>query len=328
VSAVAKRERQQWKQTSTDFARRSYTHQDVTARRQSFRDAKLLTEEERMSLRYEWGGYGAADIKSPFGAILNAVLRAPPRPAIRYVVAEMERSGGRISLDSLVVTLDEEALATAHETRLAVRAMCGSGQLTKYVQDMPRKDQKGDLVHVPTEMLKLNKTSSREPAPPLTPEERWARADAEVARDWQEIPCKESRCTVHRDPDRISWANLPTSDEPRTTTSRMSGLDRVAIERAYGSSVHPAYANEFGRELAAVLEYVEIVAEYRVKLGTARRNASTAEVLRHVLDDAPTDVHALVAWREARKRFVAATKDQARRLLEGAVASLRRANGQ
>lgn len=309
-----------------EISRRSQSFDDPNARRKQVSDAKLLNDSERAELLYDWGGYAsAASVRSPFGAILEAALRAPPRNVWRLVAAELEKRGGRAQVDSLLNTIEHEGEATRREVRMALRVMCGRGQVTKYVQPMPRKNQKGDMILVSIEMVKLERWKADAPQT-LTREERWARADEELARGWAEIPCKESR-SLGRDPDRLTWGDISSSTESVTSTPKITGLDRVVIERVYGSSFHPAYANELTRDVAAVAEYTSIVSDLRVKYGTPTRNATTAEVLRRMLDEAPKDLAALVAWREARASFITAVKQQGRRLVEGAVSALRKAGG-
>jgi hypothetical protein len=295
-------------------------------RRQQASSLKLLTHEERSELLLEWGGYESArPARSAFGAVLDAALRAPPRNVWRLVAQELERRGGRSPLESVVLVIAAEGMATKHEVRLAVRAMCGNGQITKYVQPMPKKTERGEQVLMPTEMLKLERVDHAPVAKPVTPEERWARADEELERFSRgDIPCHETRgAFASREPDSVSSSSV----QPTPRAGKISGLDRAIIERVYGSSFHPPYVPEFGRELAAVLEYTEVVVTRQNGMSTPHRRATVGEVLRSALDELPEDEHAQPAWRQHREIFVAQARCQARKILEGAVSSLRKSRG-
>jgi hypothetical protein len=306
----------------------------------SARSAKLLTYEERSDLLYEWGGYGSSNgSRSSFGAIMDAALRAPPRerPVWGLVSYEIEKRGGRLELESLVKTLAEEGCATRHEVRMAVRQMCGAGRIVKYVQDMPRKNEKGDQILLPTEMVKLQQAPKMEWPEALTPQERWRRQDEELRAFCDgEVPCHETRSVWRgdHDPNVLSRAANAMGNYMASLASpphkKLFGLDRMILERVYGTSHHAPYRDVFGKvgdtELAPVIEYTKVAIEAQARMGEGKTQKPTMwDVLRAILDDIPEGLAAQVRWREERSRFIRTAVSEARKLLETACEAYRNA---
>ncbi len=306
-------------------------------------DESPLSLEERGVLMREWGGYdvGRSAGGGMFGAVLDASLRAPPRtrPVQRLVVEQLKEHGGRQTIEELIDDVVTTGKATRHEVRLAIDAMSEDGRVTLYVQEMPERKQdvydtgsQGDgwigrqlhvsfrTVHLPTVMVHLEPPEKRGIPPELTPAERWARADEALhAYCVGYVPCHETRGGRRpSDPDVV----YDVPEVKPALTSRLFDRDRRMLESAYGTAVEAPYADVFGREVAALVEYTETFWRARARLpeGMPALEALHAIMLHEPGGD---DEVARRRWRAERARFVMAVTQEANRLLGKACASLR-----
>jgi hypothetical protein len=276
--------------------------------------------------------------RSAFGAALEAArLRCPPRerPVWKLVVEELRRHRGRMAIDDLVrVIADKEQLATPYEVRRAIRGMRGAGHLNGFVQpvsivravfDADGKLRREVVPDVPTEVVELVDAGERRRPEPLTPEQRWAREDAELEAFCQgHVPCRETR-SARREPDDLT---LSFFSPQRTVMTRLFGRDRVVLERVYGPYRDAPRRDVFG-EVAPIIELTESVTKLRAKLATATgREPTLDDALRRVLDHEPQAQPAASAWRSERRQFIMRTKAEAERILAAACDAFRRARGQ
>lgn len=161
-------------------------------------------------------GTASAGLRSTHGAMLGALLRAPPRRAVRrYVVVELQRADGRrMEYGKLVERVS--CMGYDHAGRSCARHGkdgCGGWE---FVTDV---DGKGNIVGkwerklgvaTPYELAvaidallvdevldvrdgQLRLRRRRRAVEPLTREERWRREDEDVRLMWQTIEVHETR---------------------------------------------------------------------------------------------------------------------------------------
>jgi len=250
--------------------------EDRKARRDAAKETRFLTEEEVAELRYVWGGFGeAVGCRSPMGAIIEMVLRAPPadRPLWERIEVELRRFSGLMSRYKLEGVLSAEGVATRQEVRLAIESMRDADLVACFTDEWPaeeRADQpEGTRPLVPTPLVRQVQTLQRQPPPRYTPEERWAREDEEL-RVFAEgyIDCKETHAKApERDSDRLHTGLHQAAAERAMAV--ILGRDRVILERVYGSGMGRSslpHLDVFGLTLAAVVPYTPVVEEARQAL--------------------------------------------------------------
>lgn len=245
-------------------------------KRDALRTTKYLHKSERDELLYVWGGFGSAvGCKSAMGAIINALLRAPPRqwPIWESIESEMLKKSGRMRRDKLEKILDLEGLGTRQEVRLALRDMAEAGLVELYVAT----DEHGmpidlSLEREGPEMVKLVGKRDHKWPEQITREERWAREDREVeALSLGTVPCNESvggRGMDWHDRWMHTGIHAPAAERALGT---LFGRDRVLLERVYGTSARGVrFKDLFGPELAPVVPHTAVVEQARQELVEAR----------------------------------------------------------
>jgi hypothetical protein len=280
------------------------------------RSAVGLLPSERQELEHHWAGAEAEiGFRSLHGSIQDKLLRSPPNEGVqRQVIEQLERRGGHYELETLVGEMVSDRDATAHEARRAIQRLVLKGNLRKTVEQVRKRrdgilaghgrvglfaqsadgtehtdeyEAAAEVVHLEYRLgrtIREDGTVVRTPAKRCTPEERWARMDAE-ARDvglWWMPKCHESAMMPAREFDdggddmdvEIAKAQLERENydrrermraaedgrSPRARKSRMvrdipdpaqrkirmlTVEQRCQIERIYGYTSAPAYATEY-----------------------------------------------------------------------------------
>jgi len=350
-------------------AQGAFGHENKTVRRQRDREAGKLDEWERAELLYLWSGNASATVQSTQGAIVDRLLRAPPRVGEeldREVVAFLLRRGAQgAPREKLVEVLAAENVgATRHEARLTLRRMVGAGRVEFFVADVVRRKQctcrsamgevegtarqRGACVcgsgveeSVPTEMVRIvpGKHSRGVPGA-YRPEERWAKADADLEAYCQTMTVSE---TAHCGGGRLHAPCRGGAGAARGAMARMPIEHARVIERAYGSFATPQWAglSPEAARLAPLCASVERARREYVDAqvtvlghwgdpGATRavdRATYVPDVLRRKLDLAPEDELGKVRWSREREKFVEAVERDAAKLLLDAVASYREMRG-
>lgn len=274
------------------------------------REAGRLDERERSELLLLWGGHeGALGCRSAQGAIVDRLLRAPPRDG-RLIVDAIERELGRhgrggYARDRLVNLLADEDVATRYEIRRALRGMVGAGVVEFFkAREEREKRRKREATYgmltgpeqretlsgqavsreapakaerevVDVEMARLVARPDRRIPEAVTPAERWRRADEALEASWHVIGCSES--------SNSGGSRLPPAaaggygDAPLRALRRLPAACRRVIERAYASALVPPHAGAWadaGPEVARIAPLTASVERARLEL--VRRQSTPA----------------------------------------------------
>lgn len=276
-----------------------------------------LSEREKSELLFYWSGHaGVLGCRSVQGAVEDRLLRGPPSVGRVFedaIEQELVKRGpGGWPRESLVEVLAAEVVVdgggkrrrgvggTRREARLAIWGMAGAGRVEFFVAER-KKHVEGREEVVPTEMVRIVPERMKRAFPDrVSPEERWARADAEL-----EAYCQ--RIEVHEAPNGAG-SSIPegygagrAGDAVRRRLARLSRRHRRVLERAYDPLAHwSGRTAQLFSEWAALGEDVARVAVLTGAVEEARRElvrerAATPEA-RKTLDRSTLAVDA-VAWR-------------------------------
>lgn len=284
----------------------AFGHESKTARRARDREAGRLDEWERAELLYLWSGNDAAIIRSAQGAVVDRLLRAPPRVGEeldREVVEFLTRRGrAGAPREKLVEVLAAENVgATRHEARLTLRRMVGAGRVEFFVAGVERRKSctcksslgeyngesagapgtarahagcvcgAGAVESVPTEMVRIAESTVKVATARQTAEERWAKQDSALEAFCQMVHCGESSSSGG---SRMSASVVGGASRARDALLRLAPVHARVLERVYGPQARPGYAGILTPEasrLAPLLPVVERARGHYVdELVTAR----------------------------------------------------------
>ena len=275
------------------------------------REAGRLDERERTELLLLWGGHeGALGCRSAQGAVVDRLLRAPPRDGrliVEAIERELARHGrGGYARDRLVNLLADEDVGTRYEVRRTLRGMVGAGVVEFFkAQEEREKRRKREATYgmltgpeqretlsgqavsreaparaerevVDVEMVRLVARPDRRIHEALTREERWRRADEALEASWHVIGCSES--------SNVGGSRLPPTvpggygDAPLRALRRLPAASRRVIEKAYGSAAVPPWAGAWadaGPEVARLAALTASCERARLELVRSRSTPSS-----------------------------------------------------
>lgn len=328
---------------------------DRQAEAERAREAGMLTETERGELVVAWSGHeGAAGCRSNLGAVIELLMRAPPREgrgiedAIERELLKVGRQG--VAREKLVDVLALEnpktqwSGATRYEVRQVLRGMRGRAQAAAegerdpgpaveyFVTEAERSNpETGEPEVVAVEMVRLVQRAARQIPPAVPREDRWRRADEELEAEWRAVGCHESapggggRLPPHQAGGR--------ADGALRALRRVPAEHRRVLERAYGAGAPPRYADVWEDEVARLAPLTPSCEAARRRLvaaqstpatrATVDRSTFAADALRAVLDSQPEEGPARQRWGAEREAFVAQVEREARRMLADAVRAYR-----
>ena len=253
----------------------AFGHENKTARRARDREAGRLDEWERLELLYLWSGNDSAIIQSTQGAIVDRLLRAPPRigeeldrEVVGFLLDRGPKGAPRERLVELLVA--ENVGATRHEARLTLLRMVGAGRVEFFVESVARRRScackstmgehqgtsagapgtrrfsepcscgAGAEETIPTAMVRIvpGRHAKRVPGR-MAPETRWAKADDALRAFCATMACSEST--------RGAGGRLPAvprggAEKARSAMGRLGPGHARVLERVYGSTSTPRWS--------------------------------------------------------------------------------------
>jgi hypothetical protein len=222
-----------------------------------------LSEFEAEDLRYLWAGFSVdMGMRSPHGALESRLLRAPPRDLSAPILDELARlepiCGGWVSEGSLLRmvtsdTRDQPSRGVPSELRLALKRLVREEKVERRAAPMPDVPPRtklnpktgemdpcrtnGEQLQIEDwtgfEVRRAQRTSLALALTPLTPEERWRRADESIEAEWRMLHGTETQHAPagYDPPENVQMSRV---NRARRALAKVSAREARVLEAVYG----------------------------------------------------------------------------------------------